>query len=96
MLTYHDCVLADTLCCADEIAETVHGRGATSAQKNAIRESVKKFRGDICQQIELSNDPVYKGPICMNSVRSKSAPNHNCARGELIFIRVDLQVYLKI
>ncbi|KAF6025971.1 hypothetical protein EB796_015716 [Bugula neritina] len=71
----------NTACCADQIADTVYGRGATSAQIDSIRDLVKRFRGDICQQIEMPLDPVYKEPICMNHVRSKSAPEHNCVGG---------------
>ena len=48
-----------------------------------MREEIRTEHGDVCQEIEMNNDPVYGGYVCMNHVRSTPAPLHDCAIGEL-------------
>ncbi|XP_067941580.1 peroxidase-like [Watersipora subatra] len=68
-------------CCPDQFFESVFGRPGTCAELEEVRQLVAQERGNVCQQIELQDDPVYGQVICINYIRSGAAPLHNCAAG---------------
>ncbi|XP_067941578.1 peroxidase-like isoform X2 [Watersipora subatra] len=68
-------------CCPDQIFEAAFGRQGTRAELEEVRQLVAQERGNVCQQIELQDDPVYGQDICINHIRSGAAPLHNCVSG---------------
>ena len=76
--------LGEAECCPDaRWAHKFSGTEPTAAQLEQMREEIRTEHGDVCQEIEMNNDPVYGGYVCMNHVRSTPAPLHDCAIGEL-------------
>ena len=77
--------LGEAECCPDaRWAHRFPGTEPTEAQLEQMREEIRTEHGDVCQEIEMNNDPVYGGYVCMNHVRSTPAPLHNCAIGEFV------------
>ena len=77
--------LGEAECCPDaRWAHKFPGTEPTEAQLEQMREEIRTEHGDVCQEIEMNNDPVYGGYVCMNHVRSTPAPLHDCAIGEFV------------
>ncbi|XP_067941582.1 chorion peroxidase-like [Watersipora subatra] len=69
-------------CCPDQIFLATENRAGTRAELAEVRALVAEERGEVCQQIELEDDPVYRQDVCINHIRSAEATPHNCVQGQ--------------
>ena len=77
-------ILGKESCCANELFISRHGRPGTPWELHILRDQIWQFESHVCQQIEMSNDPVYKADVCFDHKRSRATPQHNCVSGEFI------------